>query len=320
MSNAKDLYRSFARSHSPLPLFHQPWWLDIVCGEDRWDVALSITNQQITGALPYQKGKKWGFIWSDMPPLTPYLGPYLVYPDQQQKKPQRYAFEKRVLLQLIEELPGFFFFQQRWRIENQNWLPFYWNNFRQSTFYTFVLSDLSEETALFEQFRPALRNKIRIAESIYRIVSIHDPALFYEINQPAFQRRSIPVPYSKVLLQQVSEALLKRQSIKFYFAKNARTDEPEAAIFLAFDQNYAYLLATGRKLHSHSGAVPLLIWQALKDLKHAKRQFDFEGSVMPGVEQFFRSFGGQMRPYYRVYKARYRALEIIKIMLTKKNK
>ena len=30
--------------------------------------------------------------------------------------------------------------------------------------------------------------------------------------------------------------------------------------------------------------------------------FHFEGSVLPGVERFFRSLGGELRPFYRMLK------------------
>jgi hypothetical protein len=33
--------------------------------------------------------------------------------------------------------------------------------------------------------------------------------------------------------------------------------------------------------------------------------FDFEGSMIPSVEKFFRSFGGELRPYYSVNKSNF---------------
>ena len=37
--------------------------------------------------------------------------------------------------------------------------------------------------------------------------------------------------------------------------------------------------------------------------------FDFEGSMLRGVEPFFRGFGGELTPYFRVYKFANKLLE-----------
>jgi hypothetical protein len=42
-------------------------------------------------------------------------------------------------------------------------------------------------------------------------------------------------------------------------------------------------------------------------IRHARdlglEVYDFEGSMVPGIEQYFRSFGGTLTPLYRVVKA-----------------
>jgi len=49
-------------------------------------------------------------------------------------------------------------------------------------------------------------------------------------------------------------------------------------------------------------ALPALLWHAIKyALNKGKKAFDFEGSMDPGVEQFFRNFGGN-RELYLVLK------------------
>ena len=45
----------------------------------------------------------------------------------------------------------------------------------------------------------------------------------------------------------------------------------------------------------------------IESIRHAKelglKTFDFEGSVIPAIERYFRGFGGKLTPYYRVNKA-----------------
>lgn len=46
----------------------------------------------------------------------------------------------------------------------------------------------------------------------------------------------------------------------------------------------------------------------LRITKHAKnlglKYFDFERSMIPQIERYFRGFGGQLTPYYRINKAK----------------
>jgi hypothetical protein len=50
----------------------------------------------------------------------------------------------------------------------------------------------------------------------------------------------------------------------------------------------------------NSGAMSLLVWEALRFAATVTERFDFEGSVIEPVERFFRAFGGAQKPYFRV--------------------
>jgi hypothetical protein len=56
--------------------------------------------------------------------------------------------------------------------------------------------------------------------------------------------------------------------------------------------------------HKHHGAGPAAMFAAIR---HAKKQglaiFDFEGSMIPPIERYFRGFGGLLTPYLTVNKA-----------------
>jgi len=36
----KELYREFCKVEDNIPIFSKDWWMDAVCGEDKWDVIL----------------------------------------------------------------------------------------------------------------------------------------------------------------------------------------------------------------------------------------------------------------------------------------
>ena len=47
------------------------------------------------------------------------------------------------------------------------------------------------------------------------------------------------------------------------------------------------------------------MWEAIKFAKKLGiKYFDFEGSMVPQIERYFRGFGGKLTPYYRINKAK----------------
>lgn len=317
----KDIYQKWSEQHSKLPLFFFPWWLDTVCGEDAWDLALVVNhNQKVEGILPFYRTKRWGLSLSRNPILTPYLGP-LIVPPPRIGPAQQLAFEKRVMNALIDQLPAFFYFQQNWHPDFLNWLPFYWRGFQQTTYYTYTFPDISSPDRLYEGFRSSTRNHIRVATRTYRTEESEDLGVFYGLNQMTFEGQTTTIPYDLAFLKKIDDALKGRGWKKLYLAYSKEKRRYEAGIYIVRDSSRAYLLASGRHKEADSGAVPLLIWHALKQLSREGVQgFDFEGSVIPGIEQFFRSFGGVLTPYFKVSKARYWWLEALKNLLSNQMK
>ncbi|MCP4550997.1 MAG: hypothetical protein GY834_02910 [Bacteroidetes bacterium] len=70
-------YSTLCQTELGIPLFSQDCWLNAVCGEDNWDVAIVETGEKITASMPYMQKKRSGFTVSRMPPLTQTLGPWI---------------------------------------------------------------------------------------------------------------------------------------------------------------------------------------------------------------------------------------------------
>lgn len=72
-----------------------------------------------------------------------------------------------------------------------------------------------------------------------------------------------------------------------------------AGLFVEDREVRYYLMGGLSREHALRGSLALLLVQAISDSKErGLKIFDFEGSMIPGVEQFFRSFGGKPTPYY----------------------
>ena len=87
------------------------------------------------------------------------------------------------------------------------------------------------------------------------------------------------------------------------FLARSRQGDPLGAVWIVWDNKRAYYLLGG---YDHSAgsnnAVALAMWRAIQfaavDLMLP--EFDFEGSVIPAVERFFRKFGATLTPYYAI--------------------
>ena len=120
----KDEYRELCRSETTIPVFSRDWWLNAVCGPDHWDVAVARSGEQIVAALPYYITRNWGVDIIKMPQLTQHMGVWIKYP-QGQKHTSRLSLEKKVMTELIDNLPRFDCFHQKFHYSITNWLPFY---------------------------------------------------------------------------------------------------------------------------------------------------------------------------------------------------
>ena len=74
-----------------------------------------------------------------------------------------------------------------------------------------------------------------------------------------------------------------------------------SGIFLVFDRKSAYyLISTIDPEHMSSGSHTLLLKHAIEFCAGRTCKFDFEGSMIKGVENSHRHFGPIRKPYFRI--------------------
>ena len=89
----------------------------------------------------------------------------------------------------------------------------------------------------------------------------------------------------------------------------------QAAGFFVWDRDTMYYLASGYYDSDKKGdAMSLLLWEGILLAKEKNLTFDFEGSMVPGIAEFFRSFGSEASTYYQVFKVKSSLLRFYFIM------
>ena len=317
MSN-KELYSQFCDSNKDIPVFFHPWWLDIVTHEGTWEVLLDTTEDgKVRGVLPLFQKSKLGFKYGSMPPLTPYLGIYINYPDNIEKEERRRAFEEKVVTNIVNQMEGQNYFNQNFHRGFSAWLPMHWKGFRNTTKLTNVFEDLSDLDTIRSGMKDSLRNKLNKASKLITVDSSDDIELFYDVNTKTFSRQGIRTPYSQLFLKQLDSALASRNQRRIYLAKDVEGKYHSGA-FVVTDHKYHYLIALGGDTELRkSGAVPYVIWHAIQEAAKSGKAFDFEGSTIPAVAGIFRNFGAKQVPYYNIYKSRNKLTDALLTMVGK---
>jgi hypothetical protein len=292
------VYRSFAAGAPDLPLFLEPWYLDAVCAEGVWDVALVEKEGRIVAAWPYFLKKKWCWVYVAMPRLCKFLGPYLL-PEYRNLNGETRLYEA-----LMVQFPtGLAAFQQDLNYSVANWLPMYWRGFRQTTRYSYTLSLASSEVSIFENISRNYRQKIRAAEAKLVVVSDRPVSELLRLVVLSFARQGLPAPLTSDFFTRLYEVLESRGCCRLFFAVDPTSGAVHSGALLAWDSGSAYYLVSGDDpVLRASGSALLLKWEAIRYAKNVLKApvFDFEGSMIRAIETGRRDFGAQQKPYFRV--------------------
>lgn len=301
----ESTYRDFCNKHY-LPIYWQPWWLDVVCANGRWRSALaSDAGGQIIGVQPWYMLRRKGVRMVQQPPFTSYGGPWLQYPHNPDfKRASRYAYEKKVMGELIAQLPKPVLFRQQFHPWVANHLPFFWSGFRQTTRYTYRFETVSEPALMYQNFKNTLRTDLEKATAaVYCKRADAEPGLIFGLHRQSFSRKGMTAPYSETMFLELHKALSIREQSACWLAFDQKDDTPHAGLYLIFDDRQASVLLTGlRSELRQSSALSLLFWEALQFCAARNMAFDFEGSMDAGIEHAFRSFGAMLTPYHTVWR------------------
>lgn len=316
MSNKKAQYKQFCEGAKELPLFLQAWWLDLVCANGSWEVALAFDQGgQITGVLPYYLTKSYGLSIIQLPKLTPYIGVWLRYPDNPQKRTSKYAFEKKVMTELIGQLPKVSFSAHHHPIAVDNGLPFYWQGYESSNWYTYRFASGTPLEEIKMGMKASVRNKIDRAEQNLLLTESFSATAFYELNKLSFDRQELKMPYSLDFFQKLDKALSEKGQRKILIVRD-QEGIAHAGIYLVWDQKTLYNLALGGDATLRkSGAIQLLLWKGIQLAMKKGLTFDFEGSMIENIEGVFRDFGGERVPYLRTTRYGSRWWKILSLII-----
>jgi predicted GNAT family N-acyltransferase len=299
--NNQEIYRAFSEGNRQILIFQTPLWLDAVVGKNNWEVAISHKGKNITGALPYVTSKRLGFFQVTIPILTYYLGPIFFYPNDLNED-NKISFQRKTLLELISQLPKTDRFVTQTDFNFDYWLPFYWNGFKQTTRYTYILSTQRDLETIFNTFKPTLKKAINKASETFRISEGEIINTLYELHKEDYNSKGLKTAFTQRELDKI-DVKIKNENLRLILEATDAKNEVIAAIYLLKDAQYFhYMFGAVDSKNRSTGVMSQLIWAAIQEAKKQNLGFNFGGSMNKNIEQYFSGFKATLKPYMRISK------------------
>jgi hypothetical protein len=295
----RPAYDELARQHGTL--FNRLDWLALF-GDRMHLLGLFDDGGTLVGGLSLYQERRWGLPVLRRAPFTPTCGPFLAVKSQ---NPVAVLEERRKALDAMAAhldalRPAVCMLPLDRGVSDA--LPFFWRGYKVIPQYTYLLDLAQPQDRICKNMSPDRRNDI--SKAVRDGLTVRPAGNFGEVRDlvlATFGRQEKYVDrecLEGILFQYASPS----NSFAYVVCREGR---PIATCFVIHDSKTAYYLLGGyRAADRHHGAGALAVWEAIR---HAQdiglHTFDFEGSVLPPIERFFRGFGGRLTPYFTINKA-----------------
>ena len=283
-------------------IFEQPWWLDIVA-QGKWhELTVRNKNNEVIGRLPYADINKYGLSYCGIPVLTQTLGPWIKL-DKGMKQVAKLKRIKQVSEELIKQLKTKrnidLYFHQGF----QYVLPFIWAGYRVEPQFSYIIDDFRDLDIVLTNMDAKIRNLIKGARKNVEIISNISVDEMIYLEKASFEKQGRKFPWDEDIIRKIYNLSQQYGHGKALAAIDKVSKKAIAVAFLVYDEHTCYYLLGGKDYASKiQGTQELLLWEGIKFAATVSREFDFEGSMIPGIESFFRGFGGKPYVYYRIRK------------------
>lgn len=277
-------------------LFHSSAWLG--ASGRAFSVIGVFSGSGLIGGVPVVVRRIGWLALAGHPPLTPYLGPVIRVTEM--KPVTELSYRKRAYSALARYLRSMFHrITFRLPPEVIDLQPFMWSGFVAGVGYTYRVK-LDGLDSVWQSMDVSRRNDIRRAQQDgLRVCSDASVDEVIDVAEASFRRQGLRGTFRHAA-RQYDQVLRRLGRCRGFIIKDA-TGNPLAAAYIVWDKKRAYYVLGGyAEKYRHHGAGPLALWESMRFAREEASlgEFDFEGSMVPPIESYFRKFGGILTPYY----------------------
>ncbi len=302
-SLSSEEYAALCAGRPEVSIFQQPWWMDAIA--PGWKAVGAFNGAVPAGLWSLPIEAKFGFRLIRNPPLTPYLSPTVFHPAGGAPG-RRDAYEQDVMTALLEAAPP----APVWSISLAPGVAqaglLAQAGFRVSARQTFLLPIGSRsEEEVFSRMHEDTRRAVRRAADELQIADEPDSVeLLYQFQSATHHRQGARLSYTHTAMQALHGAARQQGATALWVARKSGVEQ--AALWHLWNPSgpeSIYLVGARNPETKEARALTALIWHAAMHSKALGMEtFDFEGSMISGVERFFRTFGADRTLYLTASK------------------
>lgn len=273
--------------------FEQPWWLNIVA-PGKWEEVVSKNkNGETEGRLVYVHDSDKVY----MPKYTQTLGIWM-----REDIRAEYGKQKRVINELFEKVNAHKEVVFRLAPENDYILPYHWMGYKIKPAFTYRITNLSDLESLYYKFNKTAKKNIKSASKKVSIITHTNEDVLFQLLDLTFEVQNRKNPMNRKLIDDIITYCDANGCGQYMEARDSDGNVHSCAYFVYDENVWCYLFGASNPKYKSSGAQSLILWEAIKMSTEYSKIFDFEGSMIEGIENFFRQFGGTCTPYYEIRK------------------
>ena len=277
-------------------------WLSIY-GEKLTLIGIYKDEQQLIGGFYFLKTKKFGLNFIKLPPYSPHCA--LAFSHENKNVASSLNFTKELMQAVCDYLESekFSICVLAFPSSIRDMQPFFWKGYKVVPNYTYRIQLNQSVEQIVGNFDSKNRNAINkaIKENIQVIESNETNAALYRYFSQALHKAG-----ANVYEQELKGIFTQFANADNSFVMQATlNDNVVGSVFCVYDEKACYYILAGIDKESKiQGINNLLVLKCIEKAKNLGCSiFDFEGSMLKGVERFFRSFGPELIPYYTINKA-----------------
>ncbi|ANQ52337.2 GNAT family N-acetyltransferase [Flammeovirga sp. MY04] len=263
-------------------LYMQSWFLELF--DENWGAFIVYDKDQMIGVLPYQYQIKWGIMKIINNPFVNELG-IIYHPDH-----------KQIQFKLFKSFKEFQFISSyKFNVDNTKTV-----HRRIKYEATYHLSLNKSYVEISAQYNKNLKRKLKKAEdvnftqegNIEDLIQLFKENVAHKINQIEENQYD--------LLRKIYKEL-KSRNIAQVYATELNAKVISAVLMIQQGNRLIYYFAASSEKAKSVNAQAFLIDQLIKEHSERDLIFDFEGGDIPGLAQFYSSFGADRKqiPVFR---------------------
>ncbi len=284
--SAKKEWHQICEEHEDMPIYQKDWFWDAAADSpDDWRVII-YKSRDIIAAFPFLYHKIHGMWRIEAPWQVARSGLWLSMQDG-------YSLEKKIhvlkdiVSHIVENLPGYDYFNINFNTDFDNWSPFYWSGFTSSVNYTYTISHRRIED-IKGSFSRRRRQRVNQGQKKYEIRNgFLDAGDVWDFYEKSYEGRQREIAFSRERFLKLMDGLERHGAMQI---KSAHQGENVAAVEVVLvDSGHVY-----HQFCTHLAECPdaqtLVVYDTIVYAMETGRKFDFEGSMIKGPAEFYISF------------------------------